>query len=145
MKTLPLADFELFFAGKNDREEKYFTLQVLLPRDVAVRLRRNPEIFLAGSLNPWQNFPHQMSNKHAPDKEPLSLQIPRTVKVRLEREARRRGIKVSELVTRILAAETSNIPISAKDYAAIQHATEQAEKTGRRLATKLDDTPRRSS
>lgn len=78
-------------------------------------------------------------NQHSPDKEPLSLQIPRTLKVRLAKEARRQGLKLSELVVRILAAETANIPLSSQDYEAIRIATEKAEKTGRRLATVIDD------
>jgi Trm5-related predicted tRNA methylase len=78
-------------------------------------------------------------NQHSPDKEPLSLQIPRTTKTRLVREAQRRGIKVSELVVEILAAKTANWSISSKDYEAIRKATAIAEKTKRRLATVLDD------
>jgi hypothetical protein len=77
-------------------------------------------------------------NQHSPDKEPLSLQVPRTIKVRLDREAARKGMTVSELVIRILAAETATWPISAKDYEAIRKATEAAQKTGKRLATILD-------
>lgn len=78
-------------------------------------------------------------NMHSPDREPLSLQVPRTLKVRLMRAAQRRGISVSELVTEILASKTANLPITAKDYEAIRIATEKAEKTGRRLATILND------
>jgi hypothetical protein len=78
-------------------------------------------------------------NQHSPDKEPLSLQVPRATKVRLTREAARKGMSVSELVVRILAAETANWSISSKDYEAIKRATAEAEKTKKRLATKLDD------
>ena len=78
-------------------------------------------------------------NQHSPDKEPLSLQVPRQTKVRLVREAQRKGVKVSELVVEILAAKTANWSISSKDYEAIRSATEKAEKTKRRLATVLDD------
>lgn len=78
-------------------------------------------------------------NQHSPDKEPLSLQIPRPTKVRLSREAQRRGIAMSELVIKILASETANWPITAKDYDAIKIATEKAQATGKRLATVLDD------
>jgi hypothetical protein len=77
-------------------------------------------------------------NQHSPDKEPLALQVPRTIKTRLTRESQRRGISVSELVVEILVAKTANWPISSKDYEAIRKATEEAEKTRRRLATILD-------
>ena len=80
-------------------------------------------------------------NQHSPDKEPLSLQVPRTMKVRLAREAKRQGISIATLVIKILAAETATWPISAKDYAAIQKATKKAEQTKKRIATLLDDTP----
>lgn len=84
-------------------------------------------------------------NQHSPDKEPLSLQVPRPLKVRLVRMAQKKKIKVSELVIKILFAETADIPISSRDYAAILKATQQAEKTGKRLATILDDPERPKS
>lgn len=78
-------------------------------------------------------------NQHSPDKEPLSLQIPRTLKVRLYRMAQKQRIKVSELVVKILLAETAQMPISSSDYEAIAKATKRSEETGKRLATILDD------
>lgn len=80
-------------------------------------------------------------NQHSPDKEPFSLSIPRTIKVRLARMAKSRGVSLSELVIEILAAKTANIPISVNDYEAILAATKKAAETGKRLATVLDDTP----
>jgi hypothetical protein len=80
-------------------------------------------------------------NQHSPDKEPLSLQIPRVTKTRLVREAQRRGIKVSQLVVEILATQTATWPLTSNDYEAIRKATEQAEKTNRRIATVLDGPP----
>ena len=80
-------------------------------------------------------------NQHSPDKEPFSLSLPRTIKVRLVRMAKSQGISLSELVIEILAAKTANIPISVKDYEAILAATKKAAETGKRLATILDDTP----
>jgi hypothetical protein len=77
-------------------------------------------------------------NQHSPDKEPLSLQVPRTTKVRLTRAAKKQGISVSELVVKILAAETASWPITSNDYEAIRIATQKAEETGKRLATILD-------
>ena len=80
-------------------------------------------------------------NQHSPDKEPFSLSLPRTIKVRLVRMARERGVSLSEIVIEILAAKTANIPITVKDDEAILTATKKAEDTGKRLATILDDTP----
>ena len=82
-----------------------------------------------------------MANAHSPDKEPLSVRVPRSLKVKLTREAMRRSLPVSEIVTEILTLKTINIPISAKDYEAIAAATKKAEETGRQLATVIDDTP----
>jgi hypothetical protein len=84
-------------------------------------------------------------NQHSPDKEPLSLQVPRTTKVRLVRAAQRRGVPLSELIIEILAAKTASWPITSKDYEAIQKATEKAEQTKKRLATILDDPSRLES
>jgi len=78
-------------------------------------------------------------NQHSPDKEPLSLQIPRTTRVRLSRAAQKRGMSLSEFVLRILASETANWTITSKDYEAIRKATQKAEETGKRLSTQLDD------
>lgn len=80
-------------------------------------------------------------NQHSPDKEPFSLSLPRTTKVRLVRMAKTQGKSLSELVIEILAAKTANIPISVKDYEAILTATKKAAATGKRLATILDDSP----
>ena len=136
--SLPQFGIESVFAVKNRSSEIFFRLQVLVARDVAMRFRKKAKIILAGSLNLCHAVPRQM-NQHSPDKEPLSLQIPRTLKVRLSKEAKHQGLKVSELVVRILAAETADIPLTSRDYEAIRIATEKAEKTGRRLATVIDD------
>ena len=80
-------------------------------------------------------------NQHSPDKEPLSLSLPRPTKVRLVRIAQKAGISLSEIVVEILAAKTANLPISIKDYEAILAATKKATETGKRLATILNDTP----
>lgn len=95
---------------------------------------------MTGSLN-LVYFTDSSMNQHSPDKEPFSLSIPRTIKVRLVRMAKARGVSLSELVIEILAAKTANIPISVKDYEAILTATKKAAASGQRLATILDDTP----
>jgi len=81
-----------------------------------------------------------MPSQHSPDKEPLSLQVPRTTVMRLRRIARRRNVSMAQIVNEILAAKTSTTELTAKDYDAIAHATKQAEETGRRIATQYPDT-----
>jgi len=61
--------------------------------------------------------------------------------MRLRRIARRRGVSLAQVVNEILSAQTSTIQLSSKEYAAIAHATKQAEETGRRIATQYTDTP----
>jgi hypothetical protein len=53
--------------------------------------------------------------------------------------AHARGISMAQLVTEILSKETAMVQISARDYEAIAKATKEAEQTGKRIATKLDD------
>jgi predicted DNA-binding ribbon-helix-helix protein len=60
--------------------------------------------------------------------------------MRLRRIARRRNVSMAQIVNEILAAKTSTTELTAKDYAAIAHATKQAEETGRRIATQYPDT-----
>ena len=80
-----------------------------------------------------------MPNAHSPDKEPLSMQIPRTLMGRLKLKARRMGMSVPNYVTTILTHETKEITLTSNDYEAIARATRQAERTGRRCATRFDD------
>lgn len=100
-------------------------------------------IFLARFSEPaiFINEPTGMPSQHSPDKEPLSLQVPRTTMMRLRRIARRRGVPLAQVVNEILAAQTATTELKAQDYAAIARATKQAEETGRRIATQYTDTP----
>lgn len=82
-----------------------------------------------------------MPAKHSPDKEPLSLQIPRPIMGRLKRAARKAGKKLPTFVIAILHEKTADTVLTSKDYAAIAEATARAERTGRRCATIFDDTP----
>ena len=68
----------------------------------------------------------------------MSLQIPRPLMVRLKKEAARRGISVTELVTELLSAATANIDLSVDELRAIYESAKEAQKTGRRVATRLD-------
>ena len=80
-------------------------------------------------------------SRHSPDKEPLSLMIPRTMRARLERAARKSGKKLSTFVVELLASITANWTITAKDYEAIARATKIAERQKKRVATVFDDRP----
>jgi hypothetical protein len=80
-----------------------------------------------------------MPDKHSPDKEPLSLQIPRTLRGRLIRAARKAGKTYPQYVTEQLTNATNDVTLSSADYQAIAEATAQAERTGKRLATKFPD------
>jgi hypothetical protein len=86
-----------------------------------------------------------MANVHAPDKEPMTIRIPRTLRVRLVREAQRLNKTLSEFVTEILIIKASTLSLSSQDYEAIRIATERAEKEGREIATVLENTARGKS
>jgi len=138
MKSSFFSKLGAFSTRKPARNEKVFHLQVVVSRDIALLTKRNLKKVLAGALH-LVHSPSQNMNRHAPDKEPISLMIPRRLKVRLVREARQKGIPLAEHVTKILAAEVADFPLSSKDYEAIRIATEKAEKTKRRIATIIDD------
>ena len=84
-----------------------------------------------------------MANAHAADKEPMTVRIPRTLRVRLVREAQRQGKALSQFVTEILILKAVHLPLTSEDYEAIRIATQRAEKEGREIATILT-TPTRS-
>ena len=79
-----------------------------------------------------------MPSQHSPDKEPLSLQIPRTLMGRLRRRARDLGTTLPSYIIGILSERTSDVVLTSKDYEAIAEATRRAEKTGKRCATRFD-------
>ena len=128
-------------------------LRLPVPRELAWKVRmlgaaeRNGgerifKINLDGALHLMhlgvRNQRNPMPNAHSPDKEPLSMQIPRTLLGRLKIKARKMGMSVPNYVTTILTHETKDIALSSKDYEAIARATRQAERTGRRCATRFD-------
>jgi len=82
-----------------------------------------------------------MPNQHRPDYESINVELPRSIKVRLMREAQRASMSMSQFIIRLLNLATESIAISARDYEAIAKATKEAERTGRRISTKLDNTP----
>ncbi len=66
------------------------------------------------------------------------MQIPRTLMGRLKLKARRLKMSVPSYVITILTHETKEIALSSADYEAIARATREAERNGRRCATRFD-------
>ena len=103
---------------------------------------KNLAISIDGSLNLRVFYPaipcDPMPSQHSPDKEPLSLQIPRTLMGRLRRRARDLGTTLPSYIIGILSERTSDVVLTSKDYEAIAEATRRAEKTGKRCATRFD-------
>lgn len=123
-------------------------MKIMVPRELAVKMARIPERerFLKksfdGSVNPVVNHDQAkctMPSQHSPDKEPLSLQIPRTLMGRLRKAAKKSGVKVPAYVAAVLAQQTLDVVLTSHDYEAIAKATKEAEQTGRRCATRFDD------
>jgi|GEM_PF-1774552 len=123
------------------------SLVLVLHRELVRKLylsaqKNKLKIIVDGSVNlclvrPTTRCP--MPNSHSPDKEPLSLQIPRTLMGRLRKLARKQGVKLPHLVTTILTSQTNDIVLTSKDYEAIARATQKAERTGKRCKTEFAD------
>lgn len=67
-----------------------------------------------------------MPNQPSPDKEVLSFQVPRALKSRICKLAKRRGEPMSQTIVAILTHATKDITLSAEDYRAIAEAVERA-------------------
>jgi hypothetical protein len=78
-----------------------------------------------------------MPNVHKPDREPISIQIPRHLMLRIKKAAHVRGETVTDFVGQILYARVQYVALTSEDYRRIADATERAEKTGKRVATKF--------
>jgi hypothetical protein len=120
-----------------------------ISRDIVFKLRKMAgqkffKILIDGSLNlnvvcERSHCTNQMPGQHSPDKEPLSLQIPRALMGRLRIKARMLGMKLPGFVVAVLTEKTHDITLSSRDCQLIADATKQAEKTGKRCATPFDD------
>lgn len=126
-----------------------------IPRETAWKLRsrafqKNMQNQFDGSVNLNEDSmrfhcTHPMPSQHSPDKEPLSLQVPRTLMGRLKREAKASHTKFPDYVIGYLSQKTNHIVLTSDDYEDIAKATKEAEKSGRRLATKFRfDDPKRA-
>lgn len=67
-----------------------------------------------------------MPNQGSPDKDVLSVRIPRPLKKRLEKLAAKRGLKVAALVEQIITQHVTEITLSPNDYRQIAEETELA-------------------
>jgi uncharacterized protein (DUF1778 family) len=59
--------------------------------------------------------------------------------LRLKKCARKRGQSLTDFVTEALYHKAENVTLTADEYRRIAEATERAQKTGRRYATRVAD------
>jgi uncharacterized protein (DUF1778 family) len=74
---------------------------------------------------------------HSPDREPIGVQVPRDLVVKLKKAARLQGASVTNFVERMIREKCGNVPLDGRDRKLISEATAKARITGRRIATKL--------
>lgn len=82
-----------------------------------------------------------MPNVHAPEKESVSLYLPRTLLAKLKRAAQQRHQTLTEYLTQLFTDATANILLSPSDLQAITHATRLAQAKRARHSTRLADNP----
>ena len=68
-----------------------------------------------------------MANSPAIDKAIISFQLPITLKVRLEKEAGRKRMSVSALVTHLITEGVSDVVLTAEDYVLIANLVKKNE------------------
>jgi uncharacterized protein (DUF1778 family) len=78
-----------------------------------------------------------MPNIHKADREPLSIQIPRHLMLRIKKAAHMNGKSVTDFVSGALYTKVEQVGLTGDDYRRIADATELAEKTRKRVATKF--------
>lgn len=128
-------------AGQTETEE-IFHVQVTRELALAANRLGGMKKVLAGTLNLDVNQLHiqcVMPSQYSPDKEPFSMQIPRALLRRLQREAKAAGMTVPAFITAKLTQATVNTTLTSQDYEAIAKATKEAERTGKRRSTRFDD------
>lgn len=79
----------------------------------------------------------------APDKEPIGVLAPRTLKYKIQKEAARVGRDMSVLILEVLEERFGRVALSGQDYEQIARATRDAERSRRRTATKFVDSESR--
>lgn len=73
-------------------------------------------------ISQWNNMP----NQPAPDKDVLSVRIPRTLKRRLEKQAERKEMTLSQFVEWLLNEAVKNTELTPDDYNQIAEETARA-------------------
>ncbi|HSI84261.1 MAG: hypothetical protein ACAI35_26255 [Candidatus Methylacidiphilales bacterium] len=67
-----------------------------------------------------------MPNQHAPDKASVGIWIPRTLKRRLEKEAKARKMPLSDLIVFLYDQATRDVELTPEDYLQIAEDTRRA-------------------
>ena len=77
-------------------------------------------------LNPTPSPSSFMPNQHAPDKASVGIWIPRTLKRRLEKEAKARKMPLSDLIVFLYDQATRDVELTPEDYLQIAEDTRRA-------------------
>jgi hypothetical protein len=72
-----------------------------------------------------------MPNQHAPDKAPIALYIPRTLKERVRKEAKAKGMSITDFVEWLLWSAVKNVELTDEDHRRIADEI-QAAQAGRK-------------
>ena len=67
-----------------------------------------------------------MPNQHAPDKAPIALYIPRTLKERVRKGAKEKGMSITDFVEWILYAAVKNVELTDEDHIRIAEEIQAA-------------------
>ena len=78
---------------------------------------------------PWCSTPICMPNQGSPDKDYLTIRIPRTLKRRLEIFAKARGESVTDVVINFIMKAVSHLNLTAEDHIEIAAAITRATKS----------------
>ncbi len=70
----------------------------------------------------------EMPNQPAPDKTQLCIRLPRALKARLLKLAKKRGVSLTELVEFLLHKQTKTVELTPDDYRKIARETERAKR-----------------
>ena len=102
-------------------------LEISVPIETAVALKklRNVEKCLERLLKPAQ-LVFAMPNQHAPDKAPSALYIPRSLKERVRRAAKEKGMSITDFVEWLLWSAVKNVELTDEDHRRIADEIEAA-------------------
>ena len=80
-----------------------------------------------------------MPGRHRADYETFSFELPRPLKVRIHHRAKNLNMSMNQFIVTILSAAAADESLSAADYAAIAAATLEAERTKKRVSTRIPE------